>query len=206
MRTCIACRNVAEQAALLRFVRAPDGEVWFDVQGTMESRGAYTCPTPSCIARAVERGAFKRAFEAPVIVDAAALERHVGDTLEAESLRALGLARRQSLLAPGRSETLRWLQAGDVTCVVAATDLAPRSRQQLEGQVGETIPLLEGPTKVDIGSALGRRATGVVGLGSGRPAERVIHHLRRLARLRNRKDSTQAALRDRTGERMSLAP
>src|SRR5688500_442146 len=93
LRSCVACRTTAPKEGLLRFVRAPDGEVWFDVAADMPGRGAWTCPDPACVDKARERGGFARAFEAPVIapVDLAARVRMV---LENEALKGLGLLRR----------------------------------------------------------------------------------------------------------------
>lgn len=72
-RSCVACRKSAPRAELLRFARAPDGSVSLDVAARAGGRGAWTCPSAACVARAVERGAFERAFGEPVLGGAEAL-------------------------------------------------------------------------------------------------------------------------------------
>lgn len=178
---CIACRTSAPKSRLLRFVRAPDGGVVFDVKGRLDARGAYTCPTPSCVRRAVEREAFRRAFDEPVLADAAALERAVAEVLEAEILRGLGLGRRASQLVPGRSETFERVDSGELIAVVVARDLADRSQREVAAAAAG-FPVWVGPSKEAIGRALGRGPTGVVGLLSGQVARRLVLNLERLGR------------------------
>lgn len=66
-RSCVACRRSAPAAALVRFSRAPDGAVLPDVAASARGRGAWTCPSAGCVTRALERGGFERAFQAPVL-------------------------------------------------------------------------------------------------------------------------------------------
>jgi len=47
---------------LIRAVRSPDGEVSLDFIGKKPGRGAYVCPDPECLKRAVKSKALSRAF------------------------------------------------------------------------------------------------------------------------------------------------
>lgn len=182
LRSCVACRTTAPKEGLLRFVRAPDGEVWFDVAADMPGRGAWTCPDPACVDKARERGGFARAFEAPVIapVDLAARVRMV---LENEALKGLGLLRRQGRLWPGRTEALAQASLGEAPIVVTARDLAERSVREAAAAVQGRAVVVVGPDKASMGDALGRGPTGVLALGQGRLAQRVVCNLQRLSRL-----------------------
>lgn len=132
--------------------------------------------------RAAERDAFRRAFESPVLVDAVALERTVVRVLEGEILRGYGLARRASQLVPGRSETFDRLARSEIVAIVVARDLAPRSQREVETQASG-IPIWLGPPKDAAGAAIGRRATGVLGLLPGQVTERLLQNLERFSRL-----------------------
>jgi uncharacterized protein len=80
-RTCIGCRKVRPQAALLRLVRGADGRVHMDSSGRAEGRGAYVCPDPDCLGKALSAGrlghAFKRPCEPPASGAAAILNGRV---------------------------------------------------------------------------------------------------------------------------------
>ena len=80
-RTCIGCRKVRPQAELLRLVRGADGRVHVDSGGRAEGRGAYVCPDPGCLGKALSAGrlghAFKRPCEPPASGAAAILNGRV---------------------------------------------------------------------------------------------------------------------------------
>jgi predicted RNA-binding protein YlxR (DUF448 family) len=68
-RTCIGCRRRDAQADLLRLaVTAADGAraVVVDEGRRLPGRGAWLHPDPDCMAMAVKRRAFGRAFRGPV--------------------------------------------------------------------------------------------------------------------------------------------
>ena len=80
-RTCIGCRQTRPKAALLRLVRGADGRVQIDDSGRAEGRGAYVCPDPDCLGKALSVGrlghAFKRPCEPPASGAAAILNGRV---------------------------------------------------------------------------------------------------------------------------------
>ena len=80
-RTCIGCRKVRPQAALLRLVRGRDGRAHVDGDGRAGGRGAYVCPDPGCMGKALHAGrlghAFKRPCEPPASGAAAILNGRV---------------------------------------------------------------------------------------------------------------------------------
>lgn len=207
---CIACRTSAPKEALLRFVRAPDGSVHFDPAARVASRGAYTCPTPACVRRAVTKGGFGRAFEAPVIASADDLVNTVERVLEGEILRDLGLARRASQCVAGRTEALRGLDEGEVHGLIVARDLAPRSLREVVEAAGARAPVSYGPSKEALGHALGRGPTGVVGLGDGQVARRIVQNLERwnrfLGLLSPASEAKPFGRDDPAGEREVRAP
>ncbi len=66
MRQCLGCRERKPKRELVRIVRSPEGEVHLDASGKANGRGAYLCPNPECLKKAVKCRALERAFEAAV--------------------------------------------------------------------------------------------------------------------------------------------
>lgn len=66
LRQCVGCREHKEKSQLIRVVRSPEGEVSLDLRGKKPGRGAYVCPDPACLKRAVKSRALDRAFGATV--------------------------------------------------------------------------------------------------------------------------------------------
>ena len=68
-RTCVACRQEAGKAELLRVVRRPDGTVARDPTGRMAGRGAYVHASSECIELARKRRALDSALGASLSPD-----------------------------------------------------------------------------------------------------------------------------------------
>lgn len=66
MRSCIVCKESKDRSELLRVVRRPDGTVAIDRTGREPGRGAYVCRNGDCMAVAVKKRAFNRAFKEPL--------------------------------------------------------------------------------------------------------------------------------------------
>ncbi len=67
-RTCIGCRRVRPKADLVRLVRGADGAVRPDPRAP--GRGAYVCPDPGCVERALKAGRLSQAFRKPSVAGA----------------------------------------------------------------------------------------------------------------------------------------
>lgn len=62
MRQCLGCREMKPKRELIRAVRSPQGEVSLDFKGKAAGRGAYICPDPDCLKKAIRAKALERAF------------------------------------------------------------------------------------------------------------------------------------------------
>jgi len=51
---------------LIRVVRSPEGEISLDFKGKASGRGAYVCPDPRCLKKAIKARALERAFSAQI--------------------------------------------------------------------------------------------------------------------------------------------
>ncbi|HKW60446.1 MAG TPA: YlxR family protein [Candidatus Dormibacteraeota bacterium] len=65
-RTCVACRQEAGKADLVRVVRRPDGSVQLDRTGRLSGRGAYVHPSAECLEVARKRRSLDRALGASI--------------------------------------------------------------------------------------------------------------------------------------------
>ena len=80
MRMCTACREMKPKKELIRAVKSPEGNISLDFRGKAPGRGAYVCPDPACLKRAIKSKALERAF-------ALTIPDEVYDALEAQMER-----------------------------------------------------------------------------------------------------------------------
>ena len=66
MRQCLGCREMKPKKELIRVVRSPEGEIRLDFKGRANGRGAYVCPDPGCLKKAVRAKALERAFSCQI--------------------------------------------------------------------------------------------------------------------------------------------
>ena len=66
MRQCLGCREMKPKKELIRVVRSPEGEIRLDFKGKANGRGAYVCPDPGCLKKAVKAKALERAFSCQI--------------------------------------------------------------------------------------------------------------------------------------------
>lgn len=59
-RQCVACGVMRAKRELVRVVRTPDGTVRLDTTGKLSGRGAYVCPEPTCVERALREDRLAR--------------------------------------------------------------------------------------------------------------------------------------------------
>ena len=65
-RQCMGCRERKEKRAMIRVVRTPEGEVSLDFSGKKNGRGAYLCPDPQCLKKAIKAKALDRSLEVTI--------------------------------------------------------------------------------------------------------------------------------------------
>ena len=66
MRQCLGCREMKPKRELIRVVRSPQGEISLDFRGKAPGRGAYVCPDPACLKKAIRARALERALETAI--------------------------------------------------------------------------------------------------------------------------------------------
>ncbi len=175
-RQCIACRRRAPKGQLLRLVRAPEGEVVFDLAQGLPGRGAYLCPARTCLDRGLRPAAAGRAFRAPVRLPAPeeALPR-----LREQALRqlreAVGVYARGDALVAGAEAVAAALGRGPAAGLLVlaedAGEATARRGRRLAAEAG--LPLLVQGAAADWGAALGRRRCALLWVRAPRAAKRI---------------------------------
>ena len=66
LRQCIGCRQMKNKKSMIRVVRTQTGELVLDATGKQNGRGAYLCPDPECLAKAVKTHGLERSLKQPV--------------------------------------------------------------------------------------------------------------------------------------------
>ena len=65
-RQCMGCRERKAKRELIRVVRGTDGNVSLDFGGKAPGRGAYICPKPDCLKKALRSKALDRSLEVTI--------------------------------------------------------------------------------------------------------------------------------------------
>ena len=65
-RQCMGCRERRAKRDLIRVVRGTDGTVSLDFGGKAPGRGAYLCPDPECLQKAMKSRALDRSLEVTI--------------------------------------------------------------------------------------------------------------------------------------------
>ena len=83
LRQCLGCREMKAKKELVRVVRSPGGTVSVDLRGKAPGRGAYVCPNPDCLKKALRSKALSRSLEVEIPPE-------IYDTLTAQMEEANG--------------------------------------------------------------------------------------------------------------------
>ena len=71
MRQCTGCSEQKPKTELVRIVRSPEGEIFFDPTGKKNGRGSYICNNKKCFEKALKAKRFEKAFGTGIPKDVA---------------------------------------------------------------------------------------------------------------------------------------
>jgi len=126
--------EVADEAALIRFVAAPDGAVAPDLARRLPGRGMWVAANREAVETAVRKNLFSRAAKtklnpAPNLADI------VEAVLRRRLLQGMGLARRGGELVVGFEKVAASIERGKAAWLIEATDAAEDGRRKLQSAV-----------------------------------------------------------------------
>lgn len=129
-RSCIVTREAGSPGDLIRFVRAPDGQVVPDLKGRLPGRGAWVTLRRDMVAKAVAKRLFARALKAEAVA-APDLPDLVDRLLGEAALGSLGLARKAGLVVTGGAKVATAIEKGTAAALVHASEAAEDGRRKL---------------------------------------------------------------------------
>ena len=163
-RSCLACREVKDKGALIRFVLAPDRTVVPDLQQKLPGRGVYTCIKASCLKLAAQKKQFSRGFKGEVLgADAEGLTRQVAGKMEERIASYLCLANKGGKVVSGSDQVMDKLKKGGAGLLIIADDISDdigekfRAVAKLKG-----VPSVTLFTKERLGGLLGKELRSVL--------------------------------------------
>jgi predicted RNA-binding protein YlxR (DUF448 family) len=74
-RMCVGCQQMKPKKLLIRVVRTPDENIEIDSTGKRSGRGAYICPDPDCLNKALKGKRLEKALQR-------AITQEIMDTLK----------------------------------------------------------------------------------------------------------------------------
>ena len=173
-RSCLGCRKTFDQNDLIRYALTPQGMVVPDVRRRLPGRGAYTCWSPLCLAHAVQRRQFDRAFRQPC--QALQDDRLLADILKALRARMLGLigmGRKSSQLVAGSNAVLDALgRPRQIDLLVLASDISAGIAEKVSRKAARVeVKCLGMFSKIELGPLTGRAETSALAIYQGKLAE-----------------------------------
>jgi predicted RNA-binding protein YlxR (DUF448 family) len=177
VRSCLVCRVKGDKSKLLRFVRALDGEICFDEKEIVNQRGNWVCANKSCLLVAFKKRILFRA-ERTLKIEPSAMIANINFRLKKSILSRFGLLCKLNRIEVGKCATLTMLNQGKAQILILAKDMSLVSLGSIENITraakSACVPIMESNLCMEeMGSAVSRRKTSVVGLFKNRITDEV---------------------------------
>ena len=65
-RTCMGCMETKDKKELIRIVKNNEGNIFIDLTGKANGRGAYICNNVECLDKAIKTKKLERCFETKI--------------------------------------------------------------------------------------------------------------------------------------------
>lgn len=164
-RTCITCRRTTAARHLLRFVLDPENRLLLDLSRSLPGRGAHVCARRECLARAVEKNLFARAFRrAAQPVGSSEIMSQVASLIHRRVMSLISLANRAGMVVSGSDQVEAALRtAPDAVFLLVTQDTSPDRRIRFAGiAAARKVPVIVGLTSDEVGAVLGKPSRNVV--------------------------------------------
>lgn len=63
LRQCIGCNEMKSKKEMIRVLKTAEDEIFIDATGRKNGRGAYLCPSRSCLEKAIKSKGLDRSFK-----------------------------------------------------------------------------------------------------------------------------------------------
>ncbi len=179
-RMCIVTREVMDEAALLRFVAAPDGTVVPDLKRNLPGRGVWVSLDRAKLAEATSKNLFSRGFACKIQADPELPDR-LARLLRADIVSCLSLARKAGEAVSGFMKVEEALKRGPVRVLLHVADAGDDGVRKLNRLAGENARICSFMTMAELDLAFARANVVHAAVAAGGLAEKLVFHLGRLA-------------------------
>ncbi|MCT4598748.1 MAG: YlxR family protein [Vallitalea sp.] len=69
LRKCTGCGDMKDKRQLIRVVKTKEGDISIDSTGKKNGRGAYICPSITCLEKAIKNKGLERSFKEKIPQD-----------------------------------------------------------------------------------------------------------------------------------------
>ena len=182
-RTCVATREKADQADLIRLIRSPEGEVLVDYRGRLGGRGAWVLPRRDAIAKLEKRPRIlSRTLHGPVKTEGLLAAVQDANRLAVEG--ALSLAARSGSVVGGGERVRGALKSDRAAALILAGDASPRGFQDLTRRAGDLPVVVLHFDRDSLGAHVGRGPRAALVVLRGKAGDYLLRELRRWLALR----------------------
>ena len=159
-RFCAVTRRALPEAALLRFVAAPDGSLVADLKAKLPGRGIWVGLDRAVVGEAVRKNVFARGLKRP-LRPAVDLPDEVAAQLRKAAIGRLGLARKAGAAVAGFAKVEAAVAGARLAALLIAADAADDGRRKMEQALrrrrpdAAAVPLIRLLRSEELGLAMG---------------------------------------------------
>ena len=197
-RLCAVTRAELSPDDLIRFVRAPSGEIVPDLERVLPGRGVWLTCNRKIVEKAIVTRSFGRSLKADVRVPDDLPER-IDTMLARRAANTLALANKAGLVVTGFEKIDSALEKGGIVVVLHGSDAADDGRQKLDRKFkaiqrdrGQKAPIIGVLTIAQLSLAMGRPSVVHAALLPGGLVKRFQREAERVSRYRSASVSEQA--------------
>lgn len=66
MRQCVGCGEMKNKKEMLRVIKTAEDEIFLDITGKKNGRGAYICPDGDCLKKAIKNKGLERSLKTAI--------------------------------------------------------------------------------------------------------------------------------------------
>jgi uncharacterized protein len=177
---CIVTREEADEDALVRFARAPDGTVVPDLQAKLPGRGVWVTCSRSTLKDAIKRQAFPRGFGEDCKVPDE-LPDMVGNLLRKQAVNQVSLARKAGTAVQGFTKVEEAVRKGGIRVLLHTEGAGEDGVSKLDRLAGNKTVIANSFRSDEMDLAFGRPNVIHAAIAASGLADRLVVYLQRMA-------------------------